>query len=84
LEIISKINQKKACRIRISLLSLHPAKRAKFVERLVRGDKENEDLHLQKNFKFFLRETKEVVLLHPLRETRKVIIEAKKIRRTRS
>jgi hypothetical protein len=63
---------------------LHPAKHAKFVERLVREDKENEDLNLQKNFKFFLRETKEVVLLHPLRETRKVIIEAKKIRRTRS
>jgi hypothetical protein len=46
----------------------------KFLERLVRRVKANEDLDLQKNFKFFLRETKEVVLLHPLRETRKVTI----------
>jgi hypothetical protein len=56
---------------------LAPAKHAKFLERLVRKDKENEDLNLQKNFKFFLRERKEVVFLHPLRETRKVIIEAR-------
>jgi hypothetical protein len=46
----------------------------KFLERLVRRGKANEDLYLQKNFKFFLSETKEVVLLHPLRETRKVMI----------
>jgi hypothetical protein len=70
LEVISKIKQKKACRIRISLLSLPPAKHMKFLERLVRRVKANEDLDLQKNFKFFLRETKEVVLLHPLREIR--------------
>ena len=43
-----KINQNKACEIRNCLLHLHPAKHAKFLERLVREDKENEDLHLQK------------------------------------
>jgi hypothetical protein len=69
LEIISKNKSKKACEIWFCLLLLHPAKHAKFVERLVREDKENEDLNLQKNFKFFLRETKEVVFLHSLRET---------------
>ncbi|WP_035664803.1 hypothetical protein, partial [Flavobacterium sp. ACAM 123] len=58
---------------------MHRAKHAKFLERLVREDKENEDLHLQKNFKFFLRERKEVTIFAPAsRNMFNMFIETKK------
>jgi hypothetical protein len=51
------------------MLHLHPAKRAKFLDRLMRKQELNGNKNFQKNFKIFLPVKKKVVLLHPLRET---------------
>jgi len=52
------------------MLHLHPAKQAKFLDRLMRKEEEKEvEISLKKTSNFSCQLRKQVLLLHPLRET---------------